>query len=99
VWGILMGMENEIGVLIAKLDRMTWGFRIEKLSERGCEPVWEVFYISPIDKVWRRKKNDSLITALEDSVSLIEGQCNGSVSALDTLPLDEDLVAETSHSI
>ena len=50
-----MGMENELGVLIAKLDRITGGFRIEKLSERGCTPVWEVFYISPIDKVWRRE--------------------------------------------
>ena len=94
-----MGKENDLGVLIAKLDRITWGFRIEKLSERGCTPVWEVFYISPIDKVWRREKSDSLITALEDSVLLIEGQRNGSVSALDTQTLDEDLVVETSHSI
>ena len=79
-----MWMENEIGVLIAKLDGLTWGFRIEKLSERGCAPVWEVFYISPIDKVWRREKNDSLITALEDSVLLIERQRDGIVTAFDT---------------
>ncbi len=94
-----MGMENELGVLIAKLDRITWGFRIEKLSERGCTPVWEVFYISPIDKVWRREKNDSLITALEDSVLLIERQRDGIVTAFDTQSLDENLMIETSHSI
>ena len=94
-----MGMENELGVLIAKLDRITWGFRIEKLSERGCTPVWEVFYISPIDKVWRREKSDNLITALENSVLLIERQRDGIVTTFDTQSLDENLMIETSHSI
>ena len=94
-----MGMENELGVLIAKLDRITWGFRIEKLSERGCTPVWEVFYISPIDKVWRREKSDNLITALENSVLLIERQRDGIVTTFDTQSLDEDLMIETGHSI
>ena len=94
-----MGMENELGVLIAKLDRITWGFRIEKLSERGCTPVWEVFYISPIDKVWRREKSDNLITALENSVLLIERQRDGIVPTFDTQSLDENLMIETGHSI
>jgi len=92
-------METEIGVLIAKLDELTWGFRIEKLSERGCTPVWEVFYISPIDKVWRREKSDNLITALENSVLLIERQRDGIVTTFDTQSLDENLMIETSHSI
>ena len=94
-----MVMETEIGVLIAKLDGLTWGFRIEKLSERGCTPVWEVFYISPIDKVWRREKSDNLFTALENSVLLIERQREGIVTTFDTQSLDENLMIETSHSI
>ena len=94
-----MVMETEIGVLIAKLDELTWGFRIEKLSERGCTPGWEVFYISPIDKVWRREKSDNLITALENSVLLIERQRDGIVTTFDTQSLDENLMIETSHSI
>ena len=92
-------MENEIGVLIAKLDGLTWGFRIEKLSERGCAPVWEVFYISPIDNVWRVSKNETLIEALKDSVLLIERQRDGIVTTFDTQSLDENLMIETSHSI
>ena len=94
-----MWMENEIGVLIAKLDGLTWGFRIEKLSERGCAPVWEVFYISPIDNVWRVSKNETLIEALKDSVLLIERQRDGIVTTFDTQSLDENLMIETSHSI
>ena len=94
-----MVMETEIGVLIAKLDRITWGFRIEKLSERGCAPVWEVFYISPIDNVWRVSKNETLIEALKDSVLLIERQRDGIVTTFDTQSLDENLMIETSHSI
>ena len=92
-------METEIGVLIAKLDCLTWGFRIEKLSERGCTPVWEVFYISPIDNVWRVSKNETLIEALKDSVLLIERQRDGIVTTFDTQSLDENLMIETSHSI
>jgi len=94
-----MVMETEIGVLIAKLDGLTWGFRIEKLSERGCAPVWEVFYISPIDNVWRVSKNETLIEALKDSVLLIERQRDGIVTTFDTQSLDENLMIETSHSI
>lgn len=94
-----MWMENEIGVLIARLDRLSWGFRIEKLSERGCAPVWEVFYISPIDNVWRVSKNETLIEALKESVLLIEGQRDGIVTTFDTQSLDENLMIETSHSI
>ena len=92
-------MENELGTIISRLDRLSWGFRIEKLSERGCEPVWEVFYVSPIDKVWRTSRNETLIEALTESVLLIEGQADGTVSTLDTQTLDEDLVVETSHGI
>ena len=92
-------METEIGVLIAKLDGLTWGFRIEKLSERGCAPVWEVFYISPIDNVWRVSKNETLIEALKDSVLLIERQRDGIVTTFDTQSLDENLMIETGHSI
>lgn len=94
-----MWMENKIGVLIARLDRLSWGFRIEKLSERGCAPVWEVFYISPIDNVWRVSKNETLIEALKESVLLIEGQRDGIVTTFDTQSLDENLMIETSHSI
>ena len=94
-----MVMETEIGVLIAKLDGLTWGFRIEKLSERGCAPVWEVFYISPIDDVWRVSKNEILIEALKESVLLIERQRDGIVTTFDTQSLDENLMIETGHSI
>ena len=68
-----------IGEFLVRLNSLTWGIRIEKFSERECGEMWDIFYISPVDRVWRHSRSETLIEALQRAVELIEGQQRGEV--------------------
>ena len=64
---------DEVGYLIKQLDKLTWGLRIYKWTERGCESgSWRVAYIHPINKVWSEVADESLTCALKQVISVLE---------------------------
>jgi len=54
--------------LICRLDELSWGFRIEKMQERGGPSVWRIFYVNPKDVIWYESMDYDLSTALQDAI-------------------------------
>ena len=67
-------MFKGIAELIHELDELSWGFRIEKHQERGCNTIWSIFYINPKDKVWRTKQSESLVGSIQMAILSIKGK-------------------------
>ena len=64
---------DEVGYLIKRLDKLTWGIRIYKWAERGCvSGTWRVSYIHPVNKVWSEVSDESLTCALKQVISVLE---------------------------
>ena len=55
--------------LFTILNDLTWSFRIEKVQERNCEPVYHIWYVNPADKVWYCKSSDDVAVAMNDAVT------------------------------
>ena len=58
--------------ILNELDGLSWGFRIEKMQERGDTAVWRVFFVNPQNVVWYEKMNKSLLVALSEAVQLLK---------------------------
>ena len=63
--------DRKISLLFRKLDMLSWTFRIEKSSERGCEPQWKVVFINPKNKTWYESSSVSLCEALSEAVEIL----------------------------
>ena len=61
-----------VGSYIKKLDTLTWGFRIEKLQERGVDTEWYILYVNPKDQVWYTSQDRDLKVALKNAVDKLE---------------------------
>ena len=62
-----------LDLYIGKLDKLTWGFRIEKLQERDDnKAMWQVMFVDPRDKIWYFRSNYDLATALREAVEQLE---------------------------
>ena len=57
--------------LINELDALSWTFRIEKASERGCVPHWKVVFINPKNKTWYERHSDSLYEAISKALETL----------------------------
>ena len=88
-----MELEPAVGEFLSRLNSLTWGIRIEKFSERECGEMWDVFYISPVDKVWRHSHSEDLIKALREAIELIEGQERGEVPIIEVQVKEEHELA------
>ena len=55
-----------------ELDKLSWGFRIEKMQERGDTAIWRVFFVNPQNVMWYEKTNKSLLVALSEAVQLLK---------------------------
>jgi len=55
-----------------ELDELSWGFRIEKMQERGDTAIWRVFFVNPQNVMWYEKTNKSLLVALSEAVQLLK---------------------------
>ena len=55
-----------------ELDELSWGFRIEKMQERGDTTIWRVFFVNPQNVMWYEKTNKSLLVALSEAVQLLK---------------------------
>jgi len=55
-----------------ELDKLSWGFRIEKMQERGDIAIWHVFFVNPQNVMWYVKVNKSLLVALSEAVQLLK---------------------------
>ena len=70
-----LGQEKHSSDLIDplnELDKLSWGFRIEKMQERGDTAVWRVLFVNPDNVVWHEKTNESLLVALNEAVQVLK---------------------------
>jgi len=62
-----------LDLYIGKLNKLTWGFRIEKLQERNDTKVmWQVMFVDPRDKTWYFLSNHDLATVLQEAIEKLE---------------------------
>ena len=57
--------------LINELDALSWTFRIEKASERGCVPHWKVVFVNPKNKTWYERHSESLYDAISEALDIL----------------------------
>lgn len=57
---------------IKRLDKLSWGFRIDKLQERGADTEWHIQYINPKDQIWYTSQDRDLEVALKTAVARLE---------------------------
>ena len=62
---------NEIG-LITELDKLSWGFKIDKWCERECPATYKVLYVDPTTKIWSEVHGDNLPKILLQIIKAIE---------------------------
>ena len=70
-----LGQESHSIALIDplnELDALSWGFRIDKMQERGDTTIWRVFFVNPQNGVWYEKTNKSLRVALSEAVQSLK---------------------------
>ena len=63
--------DGDISLLLRELDMLSWTFRVEKSSERGCESHWKVVFINPQSRTWYETHSVSLCGALSDAVEIL----------------------------
>jgi len=62
-----------LDLYIGKLDKLTWGFRIEKLQEHEDDKaIWHVMFINPRNKTWYFQSDYDLATALRKAIERLE---------------------------
>ena len=57
---------------IEKLDTLSWGFRIDKMQEKGMSTVWHIMYVNPKDTTWYSSTDKDLRTALKEAGEKLE---------------------------
>ena len=62
------GVREILDDLICRLDELSWGFRIEKLQERGGPSVWRISYVNPKNCTWYESMDLDLSTALQGAI-------------------------------
>ena len=67
----------ETAKLLTLLDELTWGFRIEKMQERGANTMWHVFFVNPQNTMWYSFGDPDLCVALAHAVSKLKVSLNG----------------------
>jgi len=67
----------EVVELIDTLDELTWGFRIEKMQERGARTMWHIFFVNPQNTTWYSFGDPDLSVALKHAISVLKIPLNG----------------------
>ena len=67
----------EIVELIDTLDELSWGFRIEKMQERGDRTMWHIFFVNPQNTMWYSFGDPDLSTTLKHAISVLKTPLNG----------------------
>jgi len=85
-----LGQEKHLSDLIDplnELDELSWGFRIEKMQERGATAMWHVFFVNPHNTMWISRADVNLAVALKTAVKFLKeyniALSNGSFPKID----------------
>ena len=67
-------LNRSIGIinLITELDKLSWGFKIDKWCERECPATYKVLYVDPTTKIWSEVHGDNLPKILLQIIKAIE---------------------------
>ena len=75
----------ETAKLLTLLDELTWGFRIEKMQERGANTMWHVFFVNPQNQTWYSYGNENLSTSLKYAITILRTSVNGDNTTIEEL--------------
>ncbi|ANS02887.1 hypothetical protein [uncultured Mediterranean phage uvDeep-CGR0-AD1-C239] len=64
-------VDGDISLLFRELEMLSYQFRVERSSERGCESHWKVIFINPENRTWYERSSVSLCDALSKAVKVL----------------------------
>ena len=66
----------ETAELLTLLDELSWGFRIEKMQEKGSETMWHIHFVNPQNTMWHFFGDPDLSVALTHAISILKTPLN-----------------------